>query len=283
MGDKPSMATLQRRASLVQLLTAAPLPSLTSLTFRFPLPKGSSVGHLTQLRSLSIDISSKQLQVGFLAQLTGLTHLSLCDESPPQNPNRQEQLGSALCSLTKLRQLGFLGAHPAPVRKALASLTALTLLEAAFLADRACTASPLLLPHVRFLELSTAQAAMAASLQAPNLQHLALCLYHSDAPSMEALCRGPLHVCTDLILTGLQPDEMPMTESQCYTALSVLRQGWRPTAAAFLAAQQHAAASSETTSMEAPDQSWRLGLAYCCASSRCMAVLPKGITCLRIE
>jgi hypothetical protein len=214
-------------------------------------------------------------RVGALAQLTGLTNLSLC-HLPGYNSlpaAGQAALGSILSALSNLQCLHTHYAPPGPVTQALAQLTGLTelcLTEQ----DQAPNPGPVILPScVKLTFLLSVSVQHLASTQAPKLQQLdvSLIVKPSDLDALRWLCKGMLTACSNLHLNLLYIRSREDTAA----LMAVVSQEWQPSAEALqplVSRHSRPRTNSSRKSRQSSVELWHAHL-----SRKGLSLLPEGL------
>jgi hypothetical protein len=210
----------------LQLLPGVQWPSLRKLyVSAAQLDSCCLLPTLTQLKQLDLDSSSIR-GVGALAQLTGLTRLKLCPDTPKLfSAADQSELGGALAALSQLQCLRISHAPPGPVTHALSQLTALTELTLAQ-QDLVANPGPLVLPScVKLSFFADMPLQHAASIKSSRLRHLdgSLTVQPSDIDTLRELCRGVLRACSPLsLILG-----RAWSKEDTVALMAVLSQDWQ--------------------------------------------------------
>jgi hypothetical protein len=242
------------------------MPSLTELHFiqgsgAYNTQHWSASRQLNNLSLHDADVSG----VGALAQLTGLTTLSLLDlpgyqSYEPLPAAGQAELGRALAGLKNLQFLCISHAPPGPVAQALSQLTSLRELWLEQ-QDLVRNPGPLVLPSC--VKLSFCQGIPVqhlASIEAPQLRHLdgSLAVRPRDLGTLSRVCRGVLRACSSVSL-GMG---YAWSRQDTVALMEVLSQDWHPSAEV----QQHS-----------------LDLSGAQLSRQCLSLLPRGLAVLKLK
>jgi hypothetical protein len=265
----------------LQVLPKA-MPSLANLDFHKGVCRRNTqhLHTLTQLSNLSLH-DSDITGVGALAQLIGLTNLSLL-EVPGYNSHEplpaagQAELGRALSALSNLQRLYIIHAPPGPVTDALSQLTALTQLvfeRQGLVPDP----GPLVLPScVRLSFLHGMPMRHLTGIDAPQLQQLDgnFSVQRSDLGSLRKVCRGVLQACDDLKLAV--EDAQAWSEEDTVTLMTALSQDWQPSAEALQPLLSICTRCQQSSCSGCP-RYCSLDLMDANLSCQCLSLLPKGL------
>jgi hypothetical protein len=263
-------------AETAQMLVAARLDTLRSLSVRTDLSHAWFLQGCTQLKALTLTTFHNLKGASAIAQLAGLTYLELNRGLRSQlfSAEEQSELCSALAALSNLQSLVIDHAPPGPVNQALSQLASLTQLVLAQ-QDLVPNPGPLALPSCVKLSLCNHISVQhIAGTHAPQLQHLdvSLVLKPSDRDAVRVLCKGVLRACSTLTI------HMNKAWSQEDTAalMAVLSQYWQPSAEALVLSRSGCMGLERRSSSDTRRQ-WSLELRFTHCSRQCLELLPKGL------
>jgi hypothetical protein len=288
----------------IKQLAVTPLPSLRSLYIRrMDLSNAQFLTCYTQLSKLSLGYMSEMKGASALAELTGLTSLSLYPmpsaeiwgrplQQPCQfPPEQQSELGSVLAALKALRSLGLTCLPPGPMTDAVSQLTALnelTLLHQNVVGNP----GPIVLPRALSLCFShcTVTPQHLARISAPQLQYLSakIALNPDDSFNgiVKELCRGVLKAASTLYL-DLQP-RVHWSREDTAALMAVLHQSWQPSPQALCRAEQCSVELQQTMSSLglacacSNTQGWGVDLVRARCSRQCLSLVPNGLSFLHL-
>jgi hypothetical protein len=273
----------------VQVLAAAPLPSLHSLDIRsIDVCTAHFLTGYTQLKELSLGCV-KVKGVTALTQLTALTSLRLSTtESHPKqhigrllSPMEQFELGSVLAALQELRSLYITCLPPGPMTDAVSQLTALTQVT---LVDQHLVGNPgpLILRSVLSLRLCDYNVTPnhLAQIHAPQLQHLAAALAPKpdELDTLRGLCRGALKAANTLTLNL----KNSWSKEETVALMAVLHQSWQPSTQALSQPDDDSWQLQHDICSGSTPREWRLELWKARCSRQCLSFIPNGLRRLHL-
>jgi hypothetical protein len=259
------------------------VPSLTDLDL-WEGPCKKNIRHLHTLMQLN-KLSLKDdyvCGVEALAQLTGLTQLSLCQlpgyqSSKPLPAAGQAELGRALSALSNLQCLYISHAPPGPITQALSQLTGLTELKL-YLQSLVAHPGPLILPScVKLSSCNEFSVQHLASIQAPQLQHLDVTL--ALKPSGIDAMRGLGGVLPRAVINlGLNLHGRPLSSEETTALMTVLSQDWQPPAEPLKLSSTGCQQSGHSSCTKIEKLEIVNGYFY----HQCFTHLPQGLKCLTL-